>query len=262
MIALITPTGARPEQFSLCARWMQRQTYKGNVTWFIIDDCGPRSTDFVGEGFKENWTIIKIYPVPLWSVGRNTQARNLSVGIDALLANYKQEEIEAIFIIEDDDYYKPQYLERMMSRFGNYKVLGEMNTVYYNILYWTYFINRNTSHVSLFQIALKPEMIPLFKSVFNDKFIDFKFYEKLHAQEFVRRGEIGFFNEGNLAIGIKGMQGRAGIGAGHGKLLNMLPDPQLTFLKSQINIEDVQVYERYYRDHRYPQHPLLTTKRL
>jgi len=260
MIALITPTGARQNQISLCTYFMQRQTYQGDVVWIIVDDCFPRTTDGITTDFKANWSILKVYPYPVWRQGMNTQARNITAGLDCLFANYQEKDIEAIFIIEDDDFYKPQYLERMMARFGEYRVLGEMNTVYYNVYYRNYFVNRNTSHVSLFQLAIKPDLVGLFRTVFAERFIDFKFYEKLHAQEFVRRGEVGFFNENNLAIGIKGMHGRAGIGAGHGKLMNMLPDPHMNWLRTQITIEDARLYEGYYGNNGQSQH-LLFTKR-
>ena len=260
MIALITPTGSRLEQFKLCAMFMQRQTYKEKVTWIIIDDAYPVTTDHVGEGFKDDWTIIKIYPTPIWT-GSNTQSRNIAAGIDALLANYKEDQIEAVFMIEDDDYYRANYLQRMMDRFGKYKVIGEMNTVYYNVFYRNYFANRNTSHVSLFQLAFKPEMIPLFKTCYEERFIDFKFFEKLHAQLYVNRNEVLLFNENNLAIGIKGMPGRKGIGAGHGNTMNMLPDSQMIYLTSQIQ-EDAKLYEGYYGDRSVAQHPLFAQRRI
>ena len=260
MIVLVTPTGCRREQINLCKMFMERQTYTGEVTWIIVDDCTPRTTDQINTGFRENWTVLKIYPHPPYG-GVNTQARNMTAGFNCIDANFKPEDIEAVFIIEDDDYYKPQYLERMMARFDGYKVLGEMNTVYYNVLYRTYFVNRNTSHSSLFQIALRPEMMPLFRSCFAEKFIDFKFYEKLHAQEYVRRGEVGFFNEDNLAVGMKGIPGRAGIGAGHGRLLNMLPDPGLIYLNKILINGDSKFYEGYYLNRRSAQHPLLANRR-
>jgi len=260
MIALVTPTGSRADQFKLCTMFMERQTYKGKVTWIIVDDSYPVTTDSVGEGFKDDWTIIKVYPTPIWA-GQNTQSRNIAAGIDTLLANYNEDQIEAIFMIEDDDYYRANYLERMMARITPVKVLGEMNTVYYNVFYRNYFSNRNTSHVSLFQLAFKPEMIPLFKTCYNERFIDFKFFEKLHAQLFVNRGEVGMFNENNLAIGIKGMPGRKGIGAGHDNTMNMLPDPNLTYLISQIQ-DDAKLYERYHGNSGRSQHPLFAQRRV
>jgi hypothetical protein len=259
MIVLITPTGARPGQFDLCQFFMQRQTYSGKVVWIIIDDANPVSTAKVTDTFKPNWTIMKIYPKPVWLPGQNTQGRNIEAGINAVKVNFNLADVEAIFIIEDDDYYRPQYLERMMARFQHVKVLGEMNTVYYNVYYRNYFINRNTSHVSLFQLAFRPEMIPLFASCYRERFIDFKFFEKLHSNMYVHRGEVGLFNESNLALGMKGMPGRAGIGAGHGRLMNMLPDPQMLFLIKQIQ-GDSELYTKYY-GRRDPHHDILSHKR-
>lgn len=257
MIVLITPTGARKAQFEMCSIWMQRQTYAGKVLWIIIDDSIPRTTDSVPLNFREGWEIRKIHPVPNWQHGQNTQSRNIEAGLSSIGS---MNQIEAIFIIEDDDFYRANYLERMMFRFTGFDVLGEMNTVYYNVLYRTYFVNRNTSHISLFQLAIKPRMIPLFSSCLRQKFIDFKFYEQLHAQEYVRRGEVGFFNENNLAIGMKGMPGRAGIGAGHGRLLNMIKDIGMTFLINQIG-EDAKYYEGYYSDYSNTQYDILSKKR-
>lgn len=258
MIVLLTPTGARPEQFRMCMTWMARQTYPDEVTWIIIDDAIPRTTNEIIDTFRENWHIVKINPIPSWQRGQNTQSRNITAGI-AYIESLTS--VKAIFIIEDDDFYKPNYLERMMQRFGTFKVLGEMNTVYYNVYYRNYFVNRNTSHSSLFQIAFIPEMLPLFKTCLNERFMDFKFYEKLHAQGYVQRGEIGFFNENNLSVGMKGMPGRAGIGAGHGRLMNMLPDPSLIYLK-QIIGDDAKYYEGYYGNRSGTQYPLLARKRL
>ena len=259
MIALLTPTGARPGQFELCQQFMRRQTYTDKVVWVIIDDALPVSTSQVNEAFRPGWTIMKIYPKPVWSPGQNTQGRNIEIGINAIKTNFNLADIEAIFIIEDDDYYRPWYLDRMMARFQHVKVLGEMNTVYYNVYYRNYFINRNTSHVSLFQLAFRPEMIPLFASCYRERFIDFKFFEKLHANMYVHRGEVGLFNESNLAIGMKGMPGRAGIGAGHGRLMNMLPDPGMAFLIKQIN-GDSEIYAKYY-GRRDPHYDILSHKR-
>jgi hypothetical protein len=135
MIVLITPTGGRPDQISICSHLMHKQTYQGKVVWIIVDDCIPQTTDFINVDFRENWTIIKIYPIPSWSSGQNTQARNILVGINTLLASYPKEEIEAIFIIEDDDYYKPVYLQRMTEQLKGFDIAGEINTIYYNVVH-------------------------------------------------------------------------------------------------------------------------------
>ncbi|MCJ7447905.1 MAG: glycosyltransferase family 2 protein [Bacteroidales bacterium] len=254
MIVLITPTGARQMQFDLCTYFMKRQTYPGNVTWIIIDDCNPRTTDNVGEGFRDNWTIIKVYPTPLWD-GRNTQARNLGTGIDVLLNNFKREDVEAIFMIEDDDYYKPIYIERMLLRLKGFWAAGEMNTIYYNVLYNSYADNNNRAHSSLFQTAFTYDAIPIFQQCLPAKFIDAHFFMIMD------KTKVNLFNEGNLAVGMKGLPGRKGIGAGHNRMVGHPIDHNFQFLKSIIG-EDAKFYEGSYRGGSFSQYDILTKKRL
>ena len=237
MIALITPTGGRPDQIKICARLMKQQTYKGKVAWIIVDDCVPRTTDFITGDFREGWSIYKSYPKPAWSPGFNSQARNLSVAINIVLG---LKDVEAIFIIEDDDYYRPIYLEVMMSLFSGYTILGEQNTIYYNVMYRRYNANGNFTHSSLFQTAIKPAAIKAFRNCFHSRFIDAHFYHT------VRNHKVKLFRGRNLSIGVKGMPGRGGIGAGHGRQMAMRPDPDMNYLRSLIGT-DTRLYERFYR---------------
>ena len=250
MIALITPTGARKGQFELCKQWMKHQTYTGEVVWIVVDDGVPITID--NGVFRKDWTIVKIYPRPEWN-GNNTQARNIKVGVDWIKSNYREHTIEAIFIIEDDDYYKPIYLERMMSRLGNYSLLGETNTIYYNVQWRRYVTNPNLHHASLFQTAFTWDAIPLMKASYSDKFIDAKLWH-------LCRNKFLFF-ENFLSLGIKGMPGRGGIGAGHTLAMTMANDLGMNFLRKHIG-NDAKFYEKYYRDRGIAQHGRFVTKRL
>jgi hypothetical protein len=240
MIALITPTGARPTQIAFCARWMQSQTYKGKVIWIIADDCLPRTTDFLTDGFRESWTIHKIYPQPPWQHGQNTQGRNLSVAVNFLRHNYNLKDIEAIFIIEDDDFYKPHYLENMMGHIQGYRVTGETHTIYYNVNIRTHVTNQNATWSSLFQTAFTPDAIADFEKCYTNRFIDSAF--------FMYKTGVNLFRDDNLGVGIKGLPGRYGIGAGHNHAFALLPDPNLTYLKMLIGEENAILYSGYYRD--------------
>jgi hypothetical protein len=237
MIVLITPTGGRPIQFNLCAKFMKRQSYTGKVMWIIIDDCEPRTTDEVKDDFRNNWTIIKEYPVPVWQPGQNTQARNISVGINIILS--LKENIEAIFIIEDDDYYKSIYLEHMMTFLKGFWLAGETRTIYYNVFLQKYAINGNIHHVSLFQIAFTTEAIPALETCYAERFIDFAFSQKVSNKN--------LFTDGNLAIGIKGLPGRYGIGMGHQMSSNWRwpTDINMNYLRSLIG-DDIELYRSYY----------------
>ena len=241
MIALITPTGARPNQFNICEKVMKAQTYPGKVVWIIVDDYEPRSTDNIKEDFREGWTIHKVYPRPLWQLGLNTQGRNISVGINTLLTNYYEDEIEAIFIIEDDDYYRPIYLEEMTKRLNGFLCAGETNTIYYNVLFRYHVVNPNVTHASLFQVVFIPEAVSIFRMSLGDKFIDARFFQILD------RSRVNLFHAGTLAVGIKGMGGRPGIGAGHRKMITRHNrDHNLVYLQNLIGIKDAQLYDRYY----------------
>jgi hypothetical protein len=251
MIALITPTGARKDQFLLCAKWMKRQDYTGKVLWIIVDDALPLTTNIVQPEFKENWEIIKVYPRPVWN-GENTQGRNIKAGIDALMTSEHYAEIKSIFIIEDDDYYKENYLTEMTKRLGLYYLIGETNTIYYNVHWRQHCDNNNRQHASLFQTAFTKELLPLFINCLNNKFIDFVFWNKASNKL--------LFQAGTLAVGIKGMPGRGGIGAGHKRTMAFLQDPNLTYLKNLIGNDDAMEYERYYSNNSQPQHGLLFTK--
>lgn len=209
MIALITPTGARPKQIQLAAEWMRKQTYKGEVLWVLVDDAVPITTDFIPVDFRENWQIIRCYPRPKWEHGQNTQKRNLLVAVNVI---EKYDNIEYIFIIEDDDYYTPDYIDTMISKLKGHVAAGQINTVYFNIGSGTMKIFPNKAHSSLFQTAIHFSQLPMLKRILtNDagKFIDIRLWKEL------QNSKINLFNGDNLSIGIKGLPGRAGIGIGH-----------------------------------------------
>ena len=233
MIGIITPTGARQSQINLCKIWMQRQTYTGQVAWIIVDDAYPRTIENV---IRPGWDVIKVYPEPRWMTGQNTQGRNIAAGVNTLLANFK--DIEAIFIIEDDDYYRPVYLEKMMQKLNGFDLIGERNTIYYNVYQRRHFTNPNNIHSSLFQTAFTLNAIPVLELSLENRFIDCALWRDV-KNSFL-------FNDGNLAIGMKGMPGRGGIGAGHSKMRSMPEDRDMNYLKSLIGQEDAKLYERYY----------------
>jgi hypothetical protein len=223
MIALITPTGARKRQIELCARWMLAQDYKGEVLWIIIDDAEPVTVNCIPEEFREDWEVIKIYPEPKWKPGRNTQARNLLAGLEEV----KNHTVDAIFIIEDDDYYKPEYLSVMVANLQGFDIAGETCTVYYNVAAYYWMQCKNRRHSSLFQTAFTSAMIPVFEKVCIERvrFIDMLLFQAIP----MRRTNL--FTGNKLSIGIKGLPGRAGIGMGHHPYGRMAPDTGFAKLK-------------------------------
>jgi hypothetical protein len=217
MTILITPTGARPQQFALCAEWMRKQTYADAVTWIIIDDALPRCSDCVGPDFRAGWQIIKTYPDPAWQAGQNTQARNLAAGITIMRLLFEEPDIDAIFIIEDDDYYPPRYLQETRQRLNGFDLAGELYTIYYNVVTRRWLRNGNIYWSSLFQTAFTPAALPAFEANLQQKFIDCHFFPAVKNKNMF----YGF----DFSVGIKGQLGRGGIGMGHGDLISYQPDP-------------------------------------
>lgn len=230
MIALITPTGGRSKQIELCSKFMRHQDYEGKVLWVIVDDVDPITTNSISLAFRENWEVQKIYPTPKWRMnGKSTQARNLLVGLGVV----EKYEVEAIFIIEDDDYYSPQYLSSMMEKLKGYDIVGQTCTIYYNPIYRGWMRNGNKRHASLFQVAFTPNVIPLFRrSCLTPRaFIDIAFFRLASSMGGYK---INLFDGKDLAIGIKGLPGRTGIGMGHRAEIRMARDPEFEKLKEFI----------------------------
>lgn len=215
MIGLITPTGGRKRQIQMLSVFMSNQDYKGKVLWVVVDDVCPISCNFINEkNFKPEWQIVKVFPSPIWKEGQNTQARNLLAGI----AEVEKHNLEAIFIIEDDDYYPPNYLSEMLKHLEGFDLAGETGSIYYNIKQKGWWVCKNVKHASLFQIVMKPNVLPILRTICRKcvKLIDIKL-----CQEVTNKN---LFKAKPIAVGIKGLPGRAGIGIGHSDRKQFNPD--------------------------------------
>lgn len=218
MIVLITPTGARPDQINLCYEYMMNQDYTGPVTWLVIDDCEPNTTNQFPSFPKENWRLIKLSPDYKWKPGDNTQGANIKFALDYVRQNLINL-TTGIFIIEDDDYYSPGYLTEMVQRLKGYDLAGELCTIYYSVKYRGWFRNMNRFHSSLFQIAFSPSAIDHLYASLDNKYIDIYFCKAVQNKN--------LFIGNDIAIGIKGLPGRGGIGNGHGNLTSYKKDYDL-----------------------------------
>lgn len=234
MIALITPTGARPDQIRTCAELMRKQTFDGRVIWVIVDDAFPTTIDFIPRDFRSFWDIVKLYPQPHWIPGQNTQGRNIRVALDFIMKNYDSQSIDGVFVIEDDDWYSVEYLEKMIKHLDGFQAGGETHTIYYNLAISQWVMNQNDVWSSLFQTAMTMDVLPVFRTFLAEKFIDYAFF---HAFD----GRTNLFRDGNLAVGMKGQPGRAGIGAGHGRQRCMVDDADHRKLRQLIGI-DIGLY--------------------
>lgn len=228
MIQLLTATGARPEAFALCERWMAAQTYVGEVVWIIVDD-GQTQTPI--HKHPKGWNQVVIRPAPYWTPGSNTQARNLQKGLAAV------DDKLPLVIIEDDDYYAPDWLDTVTKALGYAELVGECKARYYNIAHRLGRQLKNNGHASLCSTAMRGAAIDTFRQACQraPKFIDLELW---------RRHPSRYLFTGGRVVGIKGLPGRGGIGMGHRAGFQGTADPDLAILRSWIG-DDVEAYREF-----------------
>lgn len=227
MLQLLTMTGCRPEAFDLCQRWMMNQNYTGPVHWIIVDD-GETSQPIWFE--REEWSLTVLRPEPFWKEGDNTQKRNILAGMAEATDQLP------LVIIEDDDYYHPQWLSTVNRYMKKFELVGEKNAQYYNVETNIHKNCGNDRHASLCSTAVRGEAFHelLRQARTNDKFIDINLWKSYRG---LKR-----LIDTNYVVGMKGLPGRSNIGIG--KRLKGNTDVNGEILKRLIG-EDAQFYEQF-----------------
>lgn len=227
MLQLLTATGARPEAFALCKRWMARQTYAGPVRWIIVDD-GERPQQ-IDPDFRAGWEIMHLRREPYWRQGQNTQAANLLCGLECV------DREENLIVVEDDDWYAPDWLDHASAQLREASLVGETRARYYNVNTRRGQQLQNASHASLCATAMRGEAIEAFRTAckLGEKFIDLRLWQ-------IHRDKRLF--DGHRVVGIKGMPGRLGIGMGHNEgALRGEHDPRGELLREWVG-DDADAY--------------------
>lgn len=199
MLTLLTATGARPAAWALCERWMARQDYAGPVRWIIVDD-GPEPQPVTFR--RDCWQLVLVRPSPHWTPGQNTQARNLLKGLAAVGPE------ERLVIIEDDDWYAPDWLTTVAAELEHAELVGEHRARYYNVQQRRGRQLANTGHASLCSTAMRGSALQDFADACRSrpKFIDLELWRRPRDRRLFG---------GHRVVGIKGLPGRGGIGMGH-----------------------------------------------
>ena len=236
-VAALTCTGGREHAFHLCKGFIARQTQKPD-DWVVVDDCIPKQK--VGDG------PLKVYPTPSWHLEMgHTLPRNMIAGLKAI----KDLKVDIVTIFEDDDWYSPVYLERMsralMSRYHDgVRVVGEMNTVFYNVQTRTWKQNWHPCHASLCSVSLHVDVIDEIISIIEYNMtpnIDHRIFETIEPKKV-------HLEKSNLVLGIKGLPDtRAGASPVHLDIAGRFvrDDSDLHALQAFIG-DDAELYKWYY----------------
>lgn len=227
MLTVLTATGARPEAWAICEHLMARQDYAGPVRWVIVDD-GPTPQDIAFA--RDGWTLEVVRPRPYWQPGQNTQARNLAAGLAVI------HDFASVVVIEDDDWYSPEYLGAVSFWLERHELVGEGWARYYHVKRRMWRDCGNNQHASLCSTAVRDGALARLREVVEEHptFIDIELWRTFCGPRKLQ-------NTG-LCVGTKGLPGRGGIGAGH--RMTGHRDRDLRTLRQWIG-DDADMYRRF-----------------
>lgn len=215
----------RPQAWAICERLMAAQDYPGPVRWVIVDD-GPQAQPVTFR--RSGWSLEVVRPEPFWRAGENTQARNLLAGLAGLPQDAR------VAIIEDDDWYAPDWLTTVERELDCAELVGERRSRYYNLSVRRGRELPNSSHASLCSTALRGGAIDALRWACRsgETFIDKLLWQQHRSKHLF---------DGHRVVGIKGLPGRPGIGIGHRPEFRGHEDPNGALLRQWIG-KDVVLY--------------------
>ncbi len=218
-LTLITPTGDRPESFALCEKWMSKQTYSEEYQWIVVDD------GLIPTKVTMNQQYIRR--------SSDTKIHTLTANLRAALRECKGEKV---LIIEDDEWYHPNYLKVMSERLDDHELVGTGMARYYYIRERLYREFPEHTHSSLCRTGFRKSLI---EKVFalcqtSDPSVDMRLWESVK----------GYREETDvpLVIGFKGMPGRK-VKRGKAKGIE---DSNLSKLKEWIG-RNIKYYKSYFK---------------
>ena len=206
-ITLITPTGDRPEAFRLCEKWISQQTLKP-FEWIVIDDGEVPTQITQGQNYIRRQ-------------GRKSSEHTLP---DQMLEALKYVTGDFVIMIEDDDYYHPEYLQLMVQQLQTAELVGEVGARYYYLPTATFRHYTEHTHSSFCRTGFRKNVIPLLSEICkaSNESLDINLWEQWTGtkQQQWKSTTIG-------CIGIKGMPGRKS----HNKIRPEIDDHNLKTLK-------------------------------
>lgn len=224
-VTIITPSGERHEAIKRTHYYIQRQSFNGPIQWIICDDSNEHYEINAPTNVSHFNHHKREYP------GNKVESFRANVICALPLVLF-----DRVVIMEDDDWYHPDYLVVYKNRLLNWQLVGEGPARYYNIARRTYRVLGNTKRASFCQTALQASILDkLFIACQKDSaFVDARLWDK-DCRKFV------FRDDKPHCIGVKGMPGRVGIGMGH-RSKSFTSDHEFKVLEKWIGKEDTNYY--------------------
>lgn len=221
-IALVTPTGDRPQSLTRQKRYIRRSIlpheWEGHspketdaATWIVVDDGKEAFCPF-SSGSMLGWNLEYIRRSP--RNGEPTLIPNIITGLQAAL----KLKPEYILFWEDDDWYSPMRIAdqvfalRSLGKEKGKHLHGSAPSVYYHIPLAVWREMRNNKYASLFETAISGKLLEPLLDFLQEMRGDGR---GLDMKIWKRFSDYAVASGGRQSVGIKGLSGRAGIGVGH-----------------------------------------------
>jgi len=230
----VTCTRDRPFPFSLCARYLSRQTFQP-TQWLIVDDGDTPIQPPTGLNVPVDYQ--RRDPLGDIKLG-NTLPLNILHALPLV-------KTPIIVFFEDDDWYAPDYVERLLlfaSLNPGANVVGECPAVYYRLKDLAHRRMHNRRHASLAQTVVKEAAFRRLSEVCRhciDRAVPFVDLELWNLAP-VGQSCLTFANGRHLSI--KQLPGRAGTTSGWRESPVGFVKDGGDFLRGYVGLADYEVY--------------------
>jgi SAM-dependent methyltransferase len=191
---VVTLTGDRPEPFALCRKWLLRQTVLPEQ-WIVVDDGRRplRWSQYAGADY------VRRMPSPGHTIKLN------------MLQALERIRHDKCIIMEDDDWYAPDYCETMLPLLDQADLVGERSAYYFHHPTMQIVHAPSEHHAAFFKTAFTSSAYLQVRDICRRKrhqcLIDVPLWEKFQGSKIL-------LEERPLAVGIKGLPGRPGTTSG------------------------------------------------
>ena len=142
----------------------------------------------------------------IWEPGLNTQRFSMEFALNKVEGEY-------IYVIEDDDFYAPTYIEAYLSILKHVHIVGEAYARYYHVQIPGHKQLSNHTHSALSQTAFRKSVLPLMRKAVNSG--EFYFDTILWGEAKLQGTPKALLSNSGLSFGMKGLPGRAGLTPSH-----------------------------------------------
>lgn len=240
-VTAITCAVHRPEAFTLCEKYVERQTVKPSQ-WLVLDDDEIPTVCTMGQEYHY-WPECR---------GRGSLARKIKRALTEKLITG-----DAIVFIENDDWYAPDFIQWCIAGLRNFSIYGEGRALYYNVKHRYWFEHQNLRHASLCATAIRGDFFPLLLTQCmssDEPYVDELLWRRCTTQNRVA-DPYAHPSRFRRSVGIKGMPGKSGYGGGHrGRDKAAVDDLTQIKLRSLIG-KDADFYASFYDSRAVPPPP-------